>query len=51
MTLGGDIITIDIDGVAFDQLECVTGKRLPAKWGNFVAPGGSASPKWGPKVK
>ena len=45
MTLGGGIILIDIDGVAFDQLECVTGKRLPTKWGNFVAPGGRASPK------
>ena len=31
MTLGGDIISIDIDGVAFDQLECVSGKRLPPK--------------------
>ena len=31
MTLGGDTITIDIDGVAFDQLECVSGKRLPPK--------------------
>ena len=31
MTLGGDIILIDIDGVAFDQLECVSGKRLPPK--------------------
>ena len=31
MTLGGDIIIIDIDGVAFDQLECVSGKRLPPK--------------------
>ena len=31
MTLGGGIILIDIDGVAFDQLECVTGKRLPPK--------------------
>lgn len=31
MTLGGGIITIDIDGVAFDQLECVSGKRLPPK--------------------
>ena len=31
MTLGGGIITIDIDGVAFDQLECVTGKRLPTR--------------------
>ena len=51
MTLGGGRILIDIDGVAFDQLECVTGKRLPTKWGNFVAPGGYASPKWGPKVK
>ena len=31
MTLGGGIILIDIDGVAFDQLECVTGKRLPTR--------------------
>ena len=31
MALGGDTITIDIDGVAFDQLECVSGKRLPPK--------------------
>ena len=31
MALGGGIITIDIDGVAFDQLECVSGKRLPPK--------------------
>ena len=31
MTLGGDTIIIDIDGVAFDQLECVSGKRLPPK--------------------
>ena len=45
MTLGGGIILIDIDGVAFDQLECVTGKRLPTKWGNEVVPGGRASPK------
>ena len=28
MTLGGDIIIIDIDGVAFDQLECDRLRRL-----------------------
>ena len=28
MTLGGGIITIDIDGVAFDQLECDRLRRL-----------------------
>ena len=28
MTLGGDTITIDIDGVAFDQLECDRLRRL-----------------------
>ena len=28
MTLGGDTIIIDIDGVAFDQLECDRLRRL-----------------------